>query len=147
MPASRWNSNILEMLNWLIEENDASGFDELFLRPIVPHVKQKEESADEESQNVYADDGQIPSVLPILPLRGVVVYPQTAVPLTIGQARSIRLVDDVMASDRFGSFSRSGFGSPRTGRFVFNRNSGYGPSNVQSSRWIDPPGRPRFSSL
>ena len=99
MPASRWNSNILEMLNWLIEENDTANLDELFLRPIVPHVKQKEESADEGSQNVYADDGQIPSVLPILPLRGVVVYPQTAVPLTIGQARSIRLVDEVMASD------------------------------------------------
>ena len=28
-----------------------------------------------------------PEVLPILPLRGVVVYPQTAVPLTIGQMR------------------------------------------------------------
>ena len=38
-------------------------------------------------------------LLPILPLRGLVVYPQTAVPLTIGQPRSIRLVDDVMAGD------------------------------------------------
>jgi len=36
-------------------------------------------------------------IVPILPLRGVVVYPQTAVPLTIGQPRSIRLVDDVSA--------------------------------------------------
>jgi len=36
-----------------------------------------------------------PEVLPILPLRGVVVYPQTAVPLTIGQMRSIKLVDEV----------------------------------------------------
>ena len=36
-----------------------------------------------------------PEIIPILPLRGVVVYPQTAVPLTIGQARSIKLVDDV----------------------------------------------------
>ncbi|OGN72610.1 MAG: endopeptidase La [Chloroflexi bacterium GWB2_49_20] len=41
-----------------------------------------------------------PEVLPILPLRGVVVYPQTAVPLTIGQPRSIRLVDDVAGGDR-----------------------------------------------
>ena len=32
------------------------------------------------------------------PLRGVVVYPQTAVPLTIGQPRSIKLVDDVSAT-------------------------------------------------
>ncbi|MBN2147617.1 MAG: endopeptidase La [Anaerolineales bacterium] len=42
---------------------------------------------------------KIPSVLPILPLRGLVVYPETAVPLTIGQPRSIRLVDDVVAGD------------------------------------------------
>jgi ATP-dependent Lon protease len=42
-----------------------------------------------------------PAELPILPLRGLVVYPQTAVPLTIGQARSIKLVDDVVAGDRF----------------------------------------------
>ncbi len=30
----------------------------------------------------------------------MVVYPQTAVPLTVGQARSIRLVDEVVASDK-----------------------------------------------
>ena len=42
----------------------------------------------------------IPEDLPILPLRGVVVYPHTVVPLTIGQPRSIRLVDDVAAKDR-----------------------------------------------
>lgn len=41
----------------------------------------------------------IPSILPILPLRGLVVYPQTAVPLTIGQPRSIRLVDEVVTGD------------------------------------------------
>ena len=42
----------------------------------------------------------IPDVLPILPLRGVVVYPNTAVPLTVGQARSIKLVDDVVSGDK-----------------------------------------------
>ena len=42
---------------------------------------------------------KIPAILPILPLRGLVVYPQTAVPLTIGQPRSIRLVDDVVAGE------------------------------------------------
>jgi len=46
------------------------------------------------------EPGNIPDTLPILPLRGLVVYPQTAVPLTIGQQRSIRLVDDVMASNK-----------------------------------------------
>ena len=43
---------------------------------------------------------QIPAELPILPLRGIVVYPQTAVPLMVGQPRSIRLIDDVVGSDR-----------------------------------------------
>jgi ATP-dependent Lon protease len=42
----------------------------------------------------------LPASLPILPLRGLVVYPQTSIPLTIGQARSIRLVDDVMAEEQ-----------------------------------------------
>ncbi len=39
----------------------------------------------------------IPHELPILPLRGVVVYPMMWLPLTIGQERSIRLVDDALA--------------------------------------------------
>ncbi|RIK50797.1 MAG: endopeptidase La, partial [Chloroflexi bacterium] len=42
----------------------------------------------------------LPDILPILPLRGVVVYPNTAVPLTVGQPRSIRLVDDVVSADK-----------------------------------------------
>ncbi len=41
---------------------------------------------------------EIPDVIPILPLRGVVVYPLTAQPLNIGQPRSVRLVDDAIAS-------------------------------------------------
>ncbi|MFZ5903903.1 MAG: endopeptidase La [Chloroflexota bacterium] len=45
------------------------------------------------------DTPKYPDILPILPLRGVVVYPQTAVPLTVGQPRSIKLVDDVMSGD------------------------------------------------
>ncbi len=43
---------------------------------------------------------ELPTTLSILPLRGLVVYPFTAVPLTVGQPRSIKLVDDVMSSDR-----------------------------------------------
>ncbi|MDR3575120.1 MAG: endopeptidase La [Anaerolineaceae bacterium] len=42
----------------------------------------------------------LPGELPILPLRGMVVFPQTAVPLTIGQQRSINLVDEVVTGDR-----------------------------------------------
>ncbi len=38
----------------------------------------------------------IPAELPVLPLRGVVVYPMMWLPLTVGQERSIRLVDDAL---------------------------------------------------
>jgi len=42
----------------------------------------------------------MPSEVAILPLRGLVVYPQTALPLTIGQPRSIKLIDDIAVSNR-----------------------------------------------
>jgi ATP-dependent Lon protease len=41
---------------------------------------------------------EVPDVIPILPLRGVVVYPLTAQPLGIGQPRSLRLMEDVVSS-------------------------------------------------
>ncbi len=49
-----------------------------------------------------ANEGQadIPSELAILPLRSVVVYPLTALPLTVGRPRSIRLVDDAVLGKR-----------------------------------------------
>ncbi len=53
-----------------------------------------------EDQRPTVETLAIPTELPILPLRGVVVYPETVVPLTIGQPRSIRLVDDVAGKDR-----------------------------------------------
>lgn len=53
------------------------------------------ENTDANTSNV-----QLPATLPILPLRGLIVYPFTAVPLTVGQPRSIKLVDEVMSSDR-----------------------------------------------
>lgn len=52
-----------------------------------------------EPSAVKMSSSNIPSLLSILPLRGVVVYPHTAVPLTIGQPRSIRLVDEVVTSE------------------------------------------------
>jgi ATP-dependent Lon protease len=43
---------------------------------------------------------QVPSRLPILPLRGLVVYPMTAVPIRVGQPRSVRLIDDAVVGKR-----------------------------------------------
>ncbi len=45
-------------------------------------------------------DFAIPDALPVLPLRDAVVFPLTAVPLAVGQPRSVRLVDDVMRGNR-----------------------------------------------
>jgi ATP-dependent Lon protease len=42
----------------------------------------------------------LPDTLPVLPLRDTVVFPDTMIPLTIGQERSIKLIDDVLANDR-----------------------------------------------
>ncbi|MGH3018602.1 MAG: endopeptidase La, partial [Gaiellaceae bacterium] len=40
------------------------------------------------------------TVLPLLPLRGTVVFPASLTPLAIGQERSIRLVDEAVAGDQ-----------------------------------------------
>ncbi len=45
-------------------------------------------------------DVEIPPTLPVLPLKETVVFPQSMTPLAIGQERSIKLVDDVVAGDR-----------------------------------------------
>jgi ATP-dependent Lon protease len=41
-----------------------------------------------------------PATLPVLPLKETVVFPQSMTPLAIGQERSVRLIDDVVAGDR-----------------------------------------------
>jgi len=45
-------------------------------------------------------DQPIPEVLSILPLRNVVVYPYMVVPITVGQPRSLRLVEDASSGGR-----------------------------------------------
>jgi ATP-dependent Lon protease len=107
MPASRKNTDPLDIANWPEKdgqsEDDDGNLKEIILKPILTGILQKGDSAETGEENAPAPEGQepkIPSVLPILPLRGIVVYPQTAVPLTIGQSRSIRLVDDVVAGEQ-----------------------------------------------
>jgi ATP-dependent Lon protease len=98
MPASHWNKTILELLQWF--EDDDSLLDDMIFLPITTRVlKDEEDASGEKAIEIGEMLENIPKVLPILPLRGVVVYPQTAVPLTIGQPRSIRLVDDVVAGN------------------------------------------------
>src|SRR5947208_14710065 len=42
----------------------------------------------------------VPSRLPLLPLRSDVVFPQTVVPLVVNRPGGIRLIDEVLASDK-----------------------------------------------
>lgn len=70
---------------------------------------QEESSAGDEyatgEQEAPRDTGDeeassIPEVLPVLPLKDTVVYPLSVQSLGVGQERSIRLIDDVMRSNR-----------------------------------------------
>jgi ATP-dependent Lon protease len=95
MGASRWNTNANEFVNWMWE-NDFNA--ESFLPSLFSRSKKKDETG-AASQPPVPEKPKYPDILPILPLRGVVVYPTTAVPLTVGQPRSIRLVDDVTGGE------------------------------------------------
>ena len=100
MPASRWHSNPVDLFDWM-DEDDAELVD-MFLPTIFARFSQKKDNdAPGDSQPAATELATLESeIIPILPLRGVVVFPQTAVPLTIGQPRSINLVDDVVAGNR-----------------------------------------------
>ncbi len=94
MSASRWYSGSIESYDW--EQELEGAIDDIFLPSLFPRLQKKEEKTNPETVSATEEEkSKLPEVIPILPLRGVVVYPQTAVPLTIGQPRSIRLVDDV----------------------------------------------------
>ena len=43
---------------------------------------------------------EYPVVLPVLPLRNIVVFPGMIVPLFVGREKSIRALEDVMANDK-----------------------------------------------
>ncbi len=101
MPASRWHSNPVDLFEW-IDENDAEMLD-LFLPSIFMRFSDNKDDVtktDPEPVSPIEEIAITPEIVPILPLRGVVVFPQTAVPLTIGQPRSVSLVDDVVAGNR-----------------------------------------------
>ena len=51
-----------------------------------------------EAEAVVPDE--TPSRLPVLPLKETVVFPESMTPLAVGQERSIKLIDDVVAGDR-----------------------------------------------
>lgn len=99
MPASRWNIDLNHML--YETENEETNFQEIYLGAANSEFEELvEEPTGPAPEFVEESSVKLPDVLPILPLRGLVVYPQTGVPLTIGQPRSIKLVDDVVVGNR-----------------------------------------------
>lgn len=98
MAASRWNTNINNIQSFGEIDDEMM---KLLMESVFPRIGKKDENASSEAEDGSKNEGQkYPDVLPILPLRGVVVYPNTAVPLTVGQPRSIKLVDDVVSGDK-----------------------------------------------
>jgi ATP-dependent Lon protease len=80
------------------EENTDSLTDVAPKTAIVPATREDKELESRRSTDESLMD--IPSELAILPLRGVVVYPLTALPLTVGRPRSVHLVDDAVLGRR-----------------------------------------------
>ena len=98
MPATRWSYVLSEIQNWGDEAQ--ADFMDLILNPIVAQVNPEETAEQLQLDGEDQVPPSYPEELPILPLRGVVVYPQTGVPLTIGQPRSIKLVDEAVSTTR-----------------------------------------------
>ncbi len=75
----------------------------------MDHPAEDKVAVDEAPIETQTDDGagpeadakpEIPDILPVLPVRNVVVYPGTVMPLTIGRDKSKRLIDDVLAGSK-----------------------------------------------
>jgi ATP-dependent Lon protease len=101
MPAIKWDIDIQEIMEWIIrgEQEFAQIMMNFDLKENIKYDSNSPEKIKSDKEGIK--DSDIPNVLPILPLRGLVVYPQTAVPLTIGQPRSIKLVDESASSNRW----------------------------------------------
>src|SRR5260221_10909758 len=54
-----------------------------------------------ESTGIKPGGKSLPDIMPILGLSDIVVFPGMVAPLLVESAQSIRLIDDVVAGDRF----------------------------------------------
>ncbi|MBL8102257.1 MAG: LON peptidase substrate-binding domain-containing protein, partial [Anaerolineales bacterium] len=98
MPAQRWQSGIHEFFQKIGETDE--DLMNTFMTSVFSRFPKKDDATSDLKEDGKDEGQKFPDVLPILPLRGVVVYPNTAVPLTVGQPRSIKLVDDVVGGDK-----------------------------------------------
>jgi len=99
MAQNNWLFEFLNMWNWMTGE-DLQVMSDVVLNPQSIKGVAKGKTKKKSSSDPADDEREIPDELPILPLRGVVVYPQTGVPLTVGQPRSIKLIEDAVADNK-----------------------------------------------
>jgi ATP-dependent Lon protease len=64
------------------------------------HKKEKSMSQDRDRERGETVELNIPQVLPLLPLRNTVIFPQQILPLSIGRDKSVRLIEDAMRSNK-----------------------------------------------
>ncbi len=97
MTATKWDAPDLETQESLFDEFEVA-LPGLMLLPILTKAFGGQ-GGGAEAQSAD-DEPAIPDTLAILPLRGLVVYPLTAIPLAVGQPRSVKLVDDAVGGQR-----------------------------------------------
>jgi ATP-dependent Lon protease len=83
-------------------KSDLMSFDPFDFKSALPLINEDSEffplmsSEDEEEIN----NEQVPTVLPILPLRNTVLFPGVVMPITVGRDKSIRLIREANKKDR-----------------------------------------------
>jgi len=63
----------------------------------------KSEPVETEPETIDQDDRvnfEIPQVLPILPLRNTVVFPQQIIPISVGRQKSIKLIEEALSENK-----------------------------------------------
>ena len=104
MTGSFWDIGLSELIDEMDVEQ-AMKFTNIINRFFTNN---KDNSSEKKEVNLSDSEKMVfPEVVPVLPLRGVVVFPQTGLPLTIGQPRSMKLIDDVMVNDKIVAFVTS----------------------------------------
>jgi ATP-dependent Lon protease len=58
------------------------------------------EQSDPEKQDVQQEKLLVPNEIPILPLRGTVIYPTMVIPLLVARPKSVQMINQVLEGDR-----------------------------------------------
>jgi ATP-dependent Lon protease len=86
--ARKGNPNFMSDSN---ENNVDSGLPE----GVVPFVVEGIPGPNDDDDEARAAVASLPSELPVLPMRGMVIFPKMTLPITVAQPRSLRLLDDL----------------------------------------------------